>query len=161
MHIQVSQRDYAMGPTRIYVGAERRAQPYLPATVDEQPALRAGAGKVAWLVRNTRPDLAFWLAAMQQGINSATIQTVLDHNTLIGAAKKNAGLEITYVSLPLEQIVVIGWCDAMQFLQCLERTSEGERLLPGVAGRVRPGLHDPGGRQERRRAAFGGRLALA
>ena len=135
-HIKVSQRDYAMGLTRIYVGADRRAQPELPATPDEQSALRAGAGKVAWLVRNTRPDLAFRLAAMQQGINAATVQTVLDHNTLIGAAKKGAGLEITYVSLPLEQIVVIGWCDASFCNVSSGRSKESDLCLESQAGYV-------------------------
>ena len=119
--------------TRIYVGADRRAQPELPATPDAQPALWAGAGKVAWLVEQPEAYI-LGLTGFQMSYDQVeAVQTVLDHHTLIDAVKKDAGLEITHASLPLEQIVVIGWCDASSCNMASGRSKESDLCLKSQA----------------------------
>ena len=57
--IKMSQKTYALGVKRLHLSRERRAQLEADTTPLEKSALRAGGGKLGWLARNTRLDLAF------------------------------------------------------------------------------------------------------
>ena len=110
--ITVNQADYAAGLKKIHIDASRRRQPELAATDTEKAAMRAGNGKIAWLVRNTRPDLAFDLAISQQAINSATVATVKHFNQMVALAVKDKHITIQVFPIELGELAVIAWCDA-------------------------------------------------
>ena len=110
--VQVGQPSYAMTLKKVYLPMSRRQAMTSPATKDEITALRAGAGKLAWLHRNTRPDLGFGWSHLMQGINEATVETILFFNSMVTKAQKAAHMTMRYVHVPLDELQVIGWCDA-------------------------------------------------
>ena len=100
--------------------------------------MQAGTGKIAWLVRSTRPDLAFKNVGIQQSMKKATVQTVLDFNLLVGDAKRDAHVSLTFRAMELEEMCVLGWTDAPFCNVGGEETTDGVNLA-SQAGYV--GLH--------------------
>ena len=133
--ITVAQKQYADGMSKIDVTADRRRMVDAAATSDEVTALRAGCGKVAWLVRNTRPDLAFELAYIMQNITTAKVATVLRFNELVRNAKQGAHQKVIFEPIPLDEINVIGWCDA-SFANVDDGTVDDGVTLASQAGYV-------------------------
>jgi len=68
--LTVSQKNYALGLEPLFINKLRRSQPGAWATPEERRQLKSGNGKVAWLVRGSRMDLAFQLARSQQRVDS-------------------------------------------------------------------------------------------
>ena len=97
--LRVSQKKYALGLQKIHLSRERRRQKDAPVTEDERGALRACVGRIAWLARNTRPDLCFGLQQIQQNVERATVTDLLAVNTLIGRALKDASLHMNFRGL--------------------------------------------------------------
>ena len=134
--ITVGQAEYSQSLQRIYLTADRRKEPHRPANSDEVSALRAGGGKVAWLVRNSRPDGAFKLARLMQRISQAKVQDVLDFNSLVGDMKRDAHLTIKFYSIPLQDLEVIGWSDASFANVGVSADPDDEITLESQAGWV-------------------------
>ena len=47
-----------------------------------------------------------------QSIATASVSTVLSLNALVAKAQRGARMTIKFVCVPLEELHVIGWCDA-------------------------------------------------
>ena len=56
--------------------------------------------------------LGFGWSQLIQGIKGATVETVIFFNSLVTKAQKAARSKIRFVSIPLGELQVIGWCDA-------------------------------------------------
>ena len=111
-------------------------------TDDERGALRAGIGRLAWLARNTRPDLCFGVQQLQTRVLSATVTDLQTMNTLINRAQKDSDVCIRFSGLKAkrpEDLVVLAWGDS----SLMNVTEEGQDvpistqagLVIGVAGK--------------------------
>ena len=86
-----SQKNYALSMEHIHLDTARRRNPNATATLKERNALRSACGKLSWIVRGTRPDLAFRKAVLQHAYNDPNmkIKVILDHNRLVNDAKRD------------------------------------------------------------------------
>ena len=111
--IVVSQRNYALSLEPIALTKDRKRTPTVTVTPKEWAELRSGGPKMAWLVRGTRPDLAFRTALIQQTVNDPelTVQAILDYNKLVEDAKKHHQ-EVVFYPIDLSQAVVLAIGDA-------------------------------------------------
>ena len=64
----IKQTGYAHGLEKIKLSAARKAMIGSAASGMEKHALRSAQAKLAWLARNTRPELAFDVGRLQQNI---------------------------------------------------------------------------------------------
>ena len=71
---------------------------------------------------------------LQQSIEKSTVSTITLFNSLVGDAKKHAGLKIKFFSIPLEDIIVMAWCDA-SFANVLDKPDD-DVALKSQAGYV-------------------------
>ena len=106
--VVVSQRNYALGLEPIFLSKDRKKVPSAVITPKERAELRSGGPKMAWLVRGTRPDLAFRTALTQQTVNDPqlTVQAIIDYNKLVDDAKKHHQ-EVVFWPIDLQEAVVL------------------------------------------------------
>ena len=101
-------------------------------TETERGALRAGVGRLAWLLRHTRPDLCFGVLQLQKAIETATVQNMLDYNRLVGQAHRDMDIEMNFVNLKIEKmedLVILAWGDSsLMNVKEEELTEHGEAL---------------------------------
>ena len=109
----VSQRNYALGLEPLYIAKERRRTPEAKVTAEERQQLRSGNGKVAWLTRSTRMDLAFQLARSQQVVDDPdlTVESLLEFNRMVNNAKKDE-VNLVYFPVDLKEPIVLAIGDA-------------------------------------------------
>ena len=93
------QADYTKTIKKIYLTKARRAEPGAEVTEVERGALRAGCGRIAWIARHTRPELAFGLQQLQQAVTRATVRDLMDYNLLVGKAHRDADISMHFVGL--------------------------------------------------------------
>ena len=81
------------------VTQDMRRNPGGDVTAHQKTELRGVQAKIAWVVRNTRPELAFESARLQQRVDKATIQDVVDTNALVDKAMRGAKSAVTIQAL--------------------------------------------------------------
>ena len=111
--IVVDQRDYAASIEPITLTAERRRHKDAPATPREREELRTGNGKISWLVRSSRMDLAFRLAESQTRANDSELKVkdLIAFNKIVSDAKA-ATVEIIFRRINLDNATIIAIGDA-------------------------------------------------
>ena len=77
----------------------------------EISALRASVGALAWLAKETRPDLAVRVASLQQVFPKPRILDLLESNSLTQEAKETAGSGIVLMPIPVERLITSGSSD--------------------------------------------------
>ena len=102
--IASNQSAYVRKISPINTDPNRRTQPDLAITNEEQGLLRGLVGSLQYASTNTRPDLANRLSGLQSAINSATVETLLEANRLLHEAKRHHDLTITIKPIPEDQL---------------------------------------------------------
>ena len=79
----------------------------------DRHALRSACGKLSWIVRGTRPDLAFREAVLQHAYNDADmkVRMILEHNKLVNDAKRDV-FDIIYYPIDVSKAGVVAMGDA-------------------------------------------------
>ena len=72
-NIKLSQDEYAKEVKDLYISPQRKRQSQEPVTETERKQLRAYAGKLGWLSRLSRPDLAFAQIEASSAVTTATV----------------------------------------------------------------------------------------
>ena len=90
--IEINQETYVKDKLiHIELTKQRKRQRYSMCNEKEISALRASVGALAWLAKETRPDLAVRVASLQQVFPKPRILDLLESNSLTQEAKETAG----------------------------------------------------------------------
>ena len=90
----------------IPISRERKSQKFSLCTSSEITQLRGLLGSLAWLSKETRPDLAGRTAILQQSMPTPYVQDLLEANALAREAIKNPDVGIKIRPIPLEHLRV-------------------------------------------------------
>ena len=145
----VSQRNYALGLEPIYINKARRSNPEAKATPLERRELKSGNGKVAWLTRGTRMDLAFQLARSQQRVDAddLCVEDLLEFNSMVNNAKKDE-VDLIFLPICLDSLVVIAIGDASHGNVGKNKTKSQAGLIILLADNVNGKFFSRGERKE-------------
>jgi hypothetical protein len=107
--IKVSQSPYAMSLQRILIDKVRRNTPEALLTDSERSQAYSGLAKLAWLARNTRPDILFRVQLCLQKLAKGTVEILLEHNRLVGDAQRDHDTSTMFFPIPLdpEELLVL------------------------------------------------------
>ena len=113
MTLAIDQKEYVDGMTRIPLTKERRADKEALATAKEREQLRSGNGKVSWLVRSTRMDLAFKLVESQTRAldPELKVKDLIAFNSLVTYAKSEV-VRIYLQNIDLDKATVLAIGDS-------------------------------------------------
>ena len=75
--------------------------------------MRSGNGKISWLVRSSRMDLAFRLVESQTRAvdDELAVKDLLDYNRIVEDARKDK-VEVKFMPIPMENMAVIAVGDS-------------------------------------------------
>eukprot|EP00435_Cladocopium_sp_Y103_P011110 s283_g2.t2 len=94
--IFISQPNYADNIEKIQLDKQRSKHRYSLCTDAEVSRLRTALGALAWLAKETRPELAGRVALLQQSMPKPRVQDLVEANLIIADAKKfsSAGIRM-------------------------------------------------------------------
>eukprot|EP00435_Cladocopium_sp_Y103_P073784 s36_g45.t1 len=104
--ILVHQPMYTQKIQPIGLEKERKKQKYAYCTEEEISKLRGLLGGLAWLAKETRPDLAGRVALLQQSMPHPYVQDIIEANSLAREALRHADVGLTIHPIPLEHLRV-------------------------------------------------------
>ena len=104
--IMMSQENYAINIPAISLDPKRKKQRYSLCTVEEISRLRATVGALAWLAKESRPDLAGRTALLQQSFPHPRVLDLVEANQLVGEAREFASSGVRIMPIPLEHLRV-------------------------------------------------------
>ena len=110
--ITITQAEYAAQLKAIEISRERRRQKGEPITESERQQMRGALGGLNWLVSGSRPDLAAWSSLMQQKVNSACVEDLIEVNRIISMAHDDCQAHIWIKSIPASQVQFVVLTDA-------------------------------------------------
>ena len=102
----VHQPLYAQKVNPIKLTRERQRQKYDFCSEEEVSNLRGLLGGLAWLAKETRPDLAGRVALLQQAMPHPYVQDMIEANALAREAIKYADVGLTIHPIPVEHLRV-------------------------------------------------------
>ena len=103
--IVVNQENYVKDKLiNIELTKPRKRQRYAMCNEKEVSALRASVGALAWLAKETRPDLAGRVALLQQVFPKPRVMDLLEANLLTSEAKQTAASGIILMPIPVERL---------------------------------------------------------
>ena len=89
---------------QIEISKERRGQKYALCTPEEISSLRTSLGSLAWLAKETRPDLLGRVCILQQCMPQPYVRDMLEANALSKEAVEEIGTGITLTPTPTRDI---------------------------------------------------------
>ena len=105
--IEVNQENYTKDKlVNIELTKPRKRQRYSLCDEKEISALRTSVGALAWLAKETRPDLAGRVALLQQSLPKPRILDILEANSLTTEARQTAASGIVLMPIPVQRIRV-------------------------------------------------------
>lgn len=110
--IQCNQSDYAKKVETIKITKERRKNRQEAVTEKERRQLRGVIGAANWLMGSTRPDIAAMTGWLQQRIQCATVQELIEANKLVSRIRDFAHVTLTIQRIPLSQACILVATDA-------------------------------------------------
>ena len=90
----IHQRAYILGLKTVNLTYERRKQIDQRIVRHEFEQLRSHLALAAWVTRHSRPESVFQVAMGLQRQNEATVQDVLEFNSMVMGMKKEPDLKI-------------------------------------------------------------------
>lgn len=87
----------------IKIMKDRRKDRNSPVTEQERRKLRGVIGAANWLMSTTRPDVAVHAGLLQQRIQSATVQDLIEANKLVSKIRDYAHVQVVIRSIPIER----------------------------------------------------------
>ena len=124
--IKIDQENFVQEKIQVIpLTTERRRQRYSKCTSEEISALRGLLGSLAWLAKETRPDIAGRVALLQQTLPTPRIRDIIEANLVAAEAYKNAssGIRITPIEIVNLRVGVVSdasWGNS-QGQSCLEK----------------------------------------
>ncbi len=109
--VTVDMDEYCSNMSLIDLDKERRKQVKEQITPLEKSVLRGKLGEVQWLARELRADLSFECACLQQLVEIATVQELLETNKLLNRALE-PGFRLVFRELDLENLAVCAISDS-------------------------------------------------
>ena len=85
---------------------ERKRQRYSTCSATEVNQLRTLLGALAWVAKETRPDVAGRVALLQQSMPLPMIKDIIEANAVAEELKKDPGLGILIQPIPMERLRV-------------------------------------------------------
>jgi hypothetical protein len=105
--IVVNQENYVKDKLiNIDLTKQQKRQRYSMCNEKEVSALRASVGALAWLTKETRPDLAGRVVLLQQAFPKPRVLNLLEANTQTLEAKQTATSGIVLMHIPVERLRV-------------------------------------------------------
>ena len=105
--IVIDQREYANKVKVANISKERRKYKDDKLTNAELKDYRAILGAANWLVGSSRPDIAAHTALLQQRVNCATVDDLINANKLISRIKDFSHTQIHIQSIPLSEAILV------------------------------------------------------
>ena len=90
----------------IPINRNRKRQRYSRCTAEEINQMRTLIGGLAWVSKETRPDISGRVALLQQTMPHPMIKDLVESNSLAEELRKNPGLGIRVQPIPLERLRV-------------------------------------------------------
>eukprot|EP00435_Cladocopium_sp_Y103_P037596 s1533_g10.t1 len=128
-NIHLDQEEYVRNIKPIPIDRHRRKLEQEPVLESEKQNLRGLIGSLQYAATNTRPDVSARLSMLQSKINCAKIQDLLEANRLLGDAKKNAHVRVTFSSIPEEKIRIVAYSDASFATREKQQSQKGGLFL--------------------------------
>ena len=97
--IVCDQKEYANQVQAIPISKERRKEKHAEVTDYERRKLRDVIGAASWLLGNTRPDIATATAFLQQRVQKATVNDLIEANRLVAKIRDFCHTEIKILSI--------------------------------------------------------------
>ena len=148
--LKCGQNEYVESLMPITISKERRLNKDARATPSEREALQSGNGKLAWLVRSSRMDLAFRLVESQARAQDTdlSVKDLLAYNKVVLDAKTDS-IEFTFWPMDILKVALLAFGDSSFANVGKNRTSsqaglilmyaaDREALLRGESVRVSP-----------------------
>lgn len=110
--IVCDQKDYADKVQTIKLSKERRKEKDQPVTEAERRKLRGVVGAANWLMSSTRPDIAVQAGLLQQRVQVATVQDLIEANKLVAKVRDFSHVQVTIRSIPLSESTLFLATDA-------------------------------------------------
>ena len=115
----------------IPISRDRKSRKFTLCNKEEITQLRGLLGSLAWLSKETRPDLAGRTALLQQSMPQPYIQDLLDANALAREALRSPSTGIRIQPIPPERLRVGTITDASWVTSSLTSPRGGQGLLAG------------------------------
>ena len=111
--IHVSQPNYLDEVKSIYVPKARRATGDSPVTSAEKTELMSLGGQLAWIARETMPQIAYEVSNLQQRFSEAKVSDLVNGNTILRRAKQMAKSNfLKFIPLDLTDMCFVSIADA-------------------------------------------------
>lgn len=88
----------------IKIDKKRKRQRYSRCSAEEISALRTSIGALAWVAKETRPDVAGRVALLQQCMPTPLVKDILEANAISEELRKDPELGIKIQPIPLENL---------------------------------------------------------
>ena len=109
--VTVDMDEYCSNITLIDLDRQRRRQIKERITPQETSVLRGKLGEVQWLARELRADLSFECSRLQQLVEVAAVQELLETNKLLNRARES-GFRLVFRELDYENLAVCAISDS-------------------------------------------------
>ena len=128
--LKCGQNEYVESLMPIHISQERRLNKDARATPGEREALQTGNGKLAWLVRSSRMDLAFRLVESQTRAQDTdlSVKDLLAYNKIVRDAKTDS-IEFTFWPMDILKGVLLAFGDSSFAHVGKNRTSSQAGLI--------------------------------
>ena len=133
--IVISQKDYAGSVTPIKISRERRKQKNSDIDENERTQMRALLGEINWMTVCSRPDLSATCSLLQQKVNSAQVEHLIECNKLVGLVRDFSHTEIRILPIEPKNVEFTVWSDA-SWANAAERKSQGGFLIAMTDGKM-------------------------
>ena len=111
--VHVSQPNYLDEVKPIYVPKNRRATGDNPVTSSEKTELMSLGGQLAWIARETMPQIAYEVSNLQQRFSEAKVSDLVNGNTILRRAKSMAKSNVLkFIPLNLKDMCFVSIADA-------------------------------------------------
>ncbi len=128
--IRVSQRNYLDEVKSLYIPKPRRAEGDAKISAGEKTDLMSLVGRVAWIARESMPQISYEVSNLQQRFNDATVADLVNANFVLRKAKTLVkGNFITFKAIDFKNVAFVSVCDASFAGQPRSGSQQGWAIL--------------------------------
>jgi hypothetical protein len=116
--VHITMQNYLDDVQPIFVTKPRRADSQQAVTSSEKTELMSLVGQLAWVARETLPQIAFEVSDLQQRFNVATVAELIKANNVLRRAKKLVASNVLkFLPLDLQDVTFVSVTDASFAMQ--------------------------------------------
>ena len=106
--VHITMQNYLDDVQPIFVTKPRRADSQQAVTSSEKTELMSLVGQLAWVARETLPQIAFEVSDLQQRFNVATVAELIKANNVLRRAKKLVASNVLkFLPLDLQDVTFV------------------------------------------------------